>query len=351
MYKIDCWRDTILQTYYHSLKSLLSKKFKRPSKMTVICRNIFPLKSIHAFTSATAASSKKNNAASNVIRENIISAVINEKVPKEYYNNPEWSSLKNGVNKYIRELTENRPYTNVECHPKGGRKFNYDFRIVFYYAAAVSCISSISTQSFNVEFKYNSPTIKETPQFVSPMNPSKFLSQSYEEFFYDRFLPRLSSFSGFSIPPKEDYMFKIHSPTPPCMKIYQSLYYAGCKSSVHYTGDAKAVEFYRLCKETAAKSIDAFIGGGEGGDCGVSLNISRLNDYLAETQKDKVYMLYFKEKFAIQRVPMDDYTIVKYTKNAAKSRFECLTASGNKINVLLRWKNGNGIAFPSFQIS
>jgi len=24
--------------------------------------------------------------------------------------------------------------------------------------------------------------------------------------------------------------------------------------------------------------------------------------------------------------------------------------SGNKIKILLRWKNGNGIAFPAFQI-
>jgi len=53
----------------------------------------------------------------------------------------------------------------------------------------------------------------------------------------------------------------------------------------------------------------------------------------------------------LQRVDPADYNIVSCVKNPAKSRYECETQSGKKINVLLRWKNGNGIAFPAFQIS
>jgi len=34
-----------------------------------------------------------------------------------------------------------------------------------------------------------------------------------------------------------------------------------------------------------------------------------------------------------------------------KNYYECKTESGYKLKVLLRWKNGNGIAYPAFQIS
>ena len=40
---------------------------------------------------------------------------------------------------------------------------------------------------------------------------------------------------------------------------------------------------------------------------------------------------------------LDDYIIVSVTKNPKKFRYECTSANGKKINVLLRWKNGNGI--------
>ena len=62
-------------------------------------------------------------------------------------------------------------------------------------------------------------------------------------------------------------------------------------------------------------------------------------------------MLYSKKEFILQQVNIDDYTIDKVVKNAYKYRYECISKNGQKHNVLLRWKNGNGIAFPAFQIS
>ena len=49
---------------------------------------------------------------------------------------------------------------------------------------------------------------------------------------------------------------------------------------------------------------------------------------------------------------MDDYVIKSYIVDQKnKNRFICETKSGKKMYILLRWKNGNGIAFPAFQIS
>jgi hypothetical protein len=59
-------------------------------------------------------------------------------------------------------------------------------------------------------------------------------------------------------------------------------------------------------------------------------------------------MLYKSNKFHKQIVNIDDYELVRYEKYPERFRY---SASGNEINILLRWKNGNGIAFPAFQIS
>ena len=41
--------------------------------------------------------------------------------------------------------------------------------------------------------------------------------------------------------------------------------------------------------------------------------------------------------------------LVSYEKD--RNRFIANNKQGEKIKILLRWKNGNGIAYPAFQIS
>jgi hypothetical protein len=99
-----------------------------------------------------------------------------------------------------------------------------------------------------------------------------------------------------------------------------------------------------LSKQLSKESIQKFIEETE-------LNTELLSQYLYDTQKGKIYMLYSNERFALQIVDMNDYVIESVVKNPEKSRYECTTKNGKQINILLRWKNGNGIAFPAFQIS
>jgi hypothetical protein len=91
------------------------------------------------------------------------------------------------------------------------------------------------------------------------------------------------------------------------------------------------------------------------------LNIAKLSEYLRESQDGKVYMLFQPAamdmtgitgaSITLQTVDPAHYTIVGCVKNPNKSRYECVSETGKKIKILLRWKNGNGIAFPAFQIS
>ena len=87
---------------------------------------------------------------------------------------------------------------------------------------------------------------------------------------------------------------------------------------------------------------------------GTELKIDELNKYLLNSQKDKEYMLFDTntQTFKHEKPNINDYTIKSDSieLNKTKNSFIGKTESGKKITILLRWKNGNGIAFPAFQI-
>ena len=297
-------------------------------------------KSINAFCR----SSKNNNDTNNKVRENIIGAIINNSVPENYFIvSNRWKHMKDSINNYVDSLVKIQDHEQLEKSPIeikniklshcGGRRFNYDFIIIIN-----------DTLKFNIELKYNSSTVDETPQFVSPMKPSQYMSSSYEEYFYNNYLPCLSELSGFSIPDQKQYYKEIYTNNPPCMKNYQDLYYKGCKQSSKYTGEPEHIKFYEYSKKIDNESRRTFI---ENND----LNIELLSSYLQNTQNGKIYMLYKDNGFKLERVNMDDYKLINYKKQPKKYMYIATSLSGKKIKILLRWKNGNGIAYPAFQIS
>jgi hypothetical protein len=281
-------------------------------------------------------STKHLNDTNNKIRENIISAIINNKVPYDYFILNKWFILKKNISNYIRQLTT-KEYSKIECINKAGRKHNYDLLIIIYY-------NDDTSEKFMIELKFNVSTIEQTPQFVSPMKPSQYLNNSFEEYYYDNYLHLLSNYSKLQMPSKEEYLKQIHSPKPKCMKAYQELYYKGCHGSSKFTNISEDINFYNLSKELSNKCIQSFIRNTE-------LNINLLSIYLQNTQKNKIYMLYSKNKFILEKINVEEYTIINVSKNPLKYRYECISKTGKQINILLRWKNGNGIAFPAFQIS
>ena len=294
-------------------------------------KQIIDVNSIIAFNK----SSRCANDTLNKTREHIIGALINNKVPENYFVLEKWLIMKNNVIDYVNSLTK-QPYIKVECIHKAGRSNNYDFLIKIYYELQ-------NYEEFKVEFKFNAETVDETPQFVSPMKPSQYLNNSYEEFYYANYLSKLAILGNLEMPSLEDYLKQIHTNKPKCMKQFQELYYNGCSNSSKFTGQQEHINFYNYAKELSNASITEFINNTE-------LNITMLSDYLQSTQLDKIYMLY-NNSIIKQIINIDDYTLISVIKQSDKYRYECTSKSGKKIKVLLRWKNGNGIAFPAFQIS
>jgi hypothetical protein len=245
--------------------------------------------------------------------------------------------MKKEVFNFVSKLLDNKKYLTINCTNKAGRGNHYDFLINVEY-------EDKTYQEYYVEFKFNASSVDKTPQFVSPMKPSKYMNKSYEDYYYDNYLCELSHKYGLVMPSKPEYLKQIHKTNPKCMKTYQELYYNGCKKDRAFTDKEEHIQFYNLAKNLSKESINSFIKKAD-------LNIVSLSDYLLDTQKNKIYMLYFNNSFILEKINTDHYIIDKVIKNPDKSRYECISKTGKQINVLLRWKNGNGIAFPAFQIS
>jgi len=295
-------------------------------------------RSIEAFTLAA----KAQNDANNKMRENIIGAIINKNVPRTYYlTNNRWRALKKEVGQYLDKLIakdqdqdpDKKDIANdkIKCTHKAGRGHNYDLLL------------DVNGTTYPIELKFNARTIAGAPQYVSPMKPSQYLSNSYEEYYYDTYLSQIAEKAGLPCPSKSDYLKQIHGNAPECMLPFQKLYYKGCKGSSQCSHNPDDMAFYQFCNRLARESIKTFLATTE-------LKIADLSTYLQETQQGKIYMLYYQGQLHLQHAPMEDYIIESVLKTT-HNRYECLSKSGKKMKILLRWKNGNGIAFPAFQIS
>lgn len=279
---------------------------------------------------------RSDNDKNNKIRESIIGSIINNVIPVNYYKfSNRWAKLKDEMNNYISKLClKNNIQKNTQkCSHKAGRKHNYDFSLIIN-----------DNHPFNIEFKFNAQNISETPQFVSPMKPSQYLESSYEEYYYDNYLILLAKEFNFLLPERNEYLHKIHSTSPKCMIEFQKKYYNGCTQSSKYTGIKEDIEFYNRAKELSEESIKTFITNNE-------LKIDDLTEYLLKSQNNKTYMLYKNNKLHLEFINSDDYEIISYKKEPQLQRYLATTKTGIELKILLRWKNGNGIAYPAFQIS
>jgi hypothetical protein len=294
---------------------------------------IITYKCINAFINKN----RSKNDSNNKIRENIIGCIINNNIPDEYYKfSLRWSKLKNTIDLFVKQLCNMKSITYIDsivCIHKAGRGNHYDFKLIIN-----------NSDEFIVEFKFNASCVDNTPQFVSPMKPSQYLDSSYEEYYYNNYFIALNNRYNLLLPTKEEYLKYIHSPKPICLKTHQDKYYRGCSNSSKYSGDKDDINFYESSKKLSNDSISNFIS-----KYGVKHN--KITEYLLETQKNKYYMLYKDGHFYLDIINLDHYVITEITKDPKKYRYIAKTKSGGNIKILLRWKNGNGIAFPSFQIS
>ena len=281
---------------------------------------------------------KDQNDYNNEKRECILAAILNDSGFLNTNDSTRW--LNNVVRERVKEYFG--IIENISCIRKGGRGSHCDFEL------------EINNTKFPLEFKFNASCLEEIPQFVSPMKPSRFCYGpygSYEEFFYDNYVIERCKTFNLSLPPKELYLKQIHGTNPECIKEHVTKNSKGRKRSEGHTADD--IKFHENCKESSLNSIHTYIQK-------TNIDKDKLTEYLLETQlinhKEKVYMLYKDRCINFATINKDTFIITEITKHQSKKGgyfvgWDAKTKSGRILRILLRWKNGNGIAFTGLQIS
>ena len=281
---------------------------------------------------------KTKNDENNKKREAMIEIILLDKIPTEWYiNSSKWKNLNEEVWMYVDTIYALENWDDFgssysfSCQAKGGRNFNFDFML------------EINMKKIKVEFKYHAKTIADTPQFVSPTKPSQYLDSSYEEYYYDVYLIPVLEKYNLTIPNRGEYLKKIHSNDPRCVKELKDKYHKGMKNHKMYTGEQHDIDFYQDMNKISEESITSFV---------KLYHVKKeiLTEYLLDTQEDKFYMLYKDGNMYLDKEwNLDNYKITTIEKD--KNRYLAKTLGGKELKLLLRWKNCKGVAYPAFQIS
>lgn len=217
----------------------------------------------------------------------------------------------------------------VKTKSIGGRN-NVDFHIEY--------LNSMKEKiEMELEFKNGSLSVEKLPQFLQlyTTNKSVYLfDEPYHEYYYQYYLPKILKLLEerdihLELPKYDEYLKHLNDTTK--------------KNTFHY----KLYQAYKKHKEIndiVKESIDEYLK-----KVGDKVNIGILNRKLRE-QKNKVYLMTCNGKFVLEQVK--DYMRVrrfKYVKN--KNTIVLEGGMGCEIHCLLRWKNGNGVRGPAWQIS
>ena len=286
-------------------------------------------------------SSKAGNDNSNKKREIIIDYLINNKDKhlNDYKKQNEllynqWEKLYVSLFTWLGNNLNYNINDKISCVIRAGRKYSYDFEI------------KINEKPYNVEFKFNAKSIYDIPQFLSLSTKSYIDSSLFLEGWYDNYLcPLLNKFK-IPIPDKNTYLKQVNGAKPKCCINIKKIYDEGnIKNNKKYNGDINSINFCNECKELSKKHIISFIKNN-------NIFIDELNNKILISQMNKHFMLY-KDGIFYYNNPLneDSLKIIKYDKLENEYKYRCYTKNNKIIDILLRWKNGNGIAYPALQLS
>lgn len=274
---------------------------------------------------------KAENDIYNKYREIIIYLILsNNEIIIKYCNySLRWNDFRLKLINCLTNNIENFNFNNFDIIYKARRSNNYDFLM----------INKLTNIKYNIEFKFGVNKLTSLPQIVSPYKPSEYITNnilgSYEEYYYDNYLLQLYNIykNKLNLPYKEEYIKQINSTLPKCMELYKKIL-------------KEDITFRQMTNKFAKNSIKEYLNNEN-----TILNIPKLNEYITKTQHKKIYLFYKDNKFNIEQKNIN-LTIINIKEIKFNNSYICnLQDEIYNLKILLRWKNGNGVAFPALQIS
>ncbi len=284
---------------------------------------IIDYKSINVFFESNI---KSDNYKYNLKRELLIYIILNNKLNTDFYKYSQiWSYINTKLQTYLIHyiLPENIKTMKVEY--KGGRKYNYDFEIIY------KDINN-EIQNKNIEFKHNFKSISTYPQILSLQSKKIYFNVDYAE--YIESLSKLYNIDNIN---RNDY-------------IILTINYNSNKWFKYIYTNEKL--FINEKKQIIDKSIHNFLID----KINIIINDMDMINKKLNSLADKHYMLWDKNDFKYDFITKEELTlkktyILKKNKNNMYNTI-CFDTNNKttKIEFLLRWKNHYGILNPAFQI-
>jgi phage pi2 protein 07 len=260
---------------------------------------------------------------------------------KDTVHGAKWLALLSAVRAYTKDYLTRKGYdtnyTRFQIEQRGGLSEHYDLFITLYYA--------LDTRTMKFEFKY-----KSMPQFANLYDKDAFIEgPTLPEFWYDYgwidkivdvYADRRLSFPK---PSREEYIKganKMLGPKSPPSFFKQ---FRDCDESAD---QVLTKEKYKKRVKIDHDGIRAYLE-----QYGSKINIKKLCDRFAETEKDKVYGIWnpTKQAFAFLEYTKEQLTPTEFLR-IDNGNTIVLKAGDSEMHLRLRWKNGMGLTTPAWQV-
>lgn len=275
---------------------------------------------------------RSKNDETNRKRENILSIISNP--PAEFINDVEygnyWTHLMNEFNNVIDAVGKRyicKPFDNYTIEMKGGVSNHIDFIVSYNNGAEL-------VRRVKLEFKNGGKNICQLPQFLSlPTHKNLLDCIDYAEYYYNYLDMYIATDSGITIekPPLHIYLKSIRH------------YNSDQNEFIKQIDERKHINKEEKNKIGVASIRDYLI------QYSNKLNLDLVTETIRETQKDKIFILWEGGKFNIDTID-EEYMDITGIKEVTNNTI-VLAGNGVTFNLYLRWRNGNGILNPTWQIS
>jgi hypothetical protein len=223
-------------------------------------------------------------------------------------------------------------YDHLQIIKKGGRSFNYDFEIIYFNS------SNDEIHRAKVEFKHNTSTIDKMPQILSLQDKFGLIgAMSYSEYYYTHYLDAYLAVIGYT-------------GDKPSLTEYVALV-AGTAHEKHpmfgYMRKAESGPSKVKCADIVKESIHTYLY-----KYIVKFKVDDFSNKLIESQKNKYFLLWDLKQFHVDMLTEKDLQILHINIKPSKKNANTVIALSVKyeFQLLLRWRNHNGILNPAWQI-
>lgn len=285
------------------------------------------------------------NDANNAVREQVLTLLLSPHTAS-YFADPdyghEWQSLHRKWREAIETVAIRNAVPNQNTllfRKTGGRRSNNDWQLTFSFLDGRGLPEK---KEVPVELKFGGTKITALPEIFSPAADKPFHdAQPYAEYFWEHYIPRIRQVYPECLvypPYLEAYRATVYQNNYDRHPFYRGLYDAENTGTLEQK-EKKAA----LVQESIRTWLEAVKD---------KTNLGAITQEFRRSQTNKAFLIYDGEQFHHDGLTPQELTAERVVGIRNGNILVIQTAEpGTQYDMLLRWKNHQGILYPAWQIS